>query len=145
MTCSCPEPNEGADPRHKGQCLKCALPIDPRVLSSDETVGEFYDWLERAEFPKGGVTPVYGHFRQVAEAREREGREKFGLSYLHRKNEAEALEELADASNYLLFAVLQARQRGEDEEWSTAVEVARHCFKAYEFAALHAAKRRGSP
>jgi hypothetical protein len=145
VTCSCKEPREHANPRRKGWCARCQKQIRPEVLSTATTLEEFFDRLRWALFPKGEPSARFEHFRSLCEAREGQGRESFGLSYLTRENEQEAAEEASDLSMYMHLALLQARQRGEEEEWSTALEAAHHAFLAYDFAMQHQAKRRGTP
>ncbi len=143
MACSCPRPNQSSDPRKAGTCIKCGRLVGADVLSS-ETIRWFYDRLETC-FP-GKPPAAFAAFRREAEAREVEGRDKFGLSYLSRSNLVEASEEGADEANYFLFDVLQHRRRlGRDDDLDLALEGAWHSFKAYECARRLEAKRLGSP
>ena len=142
MTCTCEVPLDSPNPRNVS-CNRCGLPIDPDCRCDERTIGQFYDRLQSALF-RGKPSASFLRFRALAEEREQEGRERYGLAYLGKRNELEAQEEGADLANYLAFAIFQARQRGEDEEWSTALEAARHAFLACEFAMRHEAKRKGS-
>lgn len=141
--CTCPAPREAADPRRKGSCLGCGKLIGEDCLSSHETLEAFFERLRWALFPTGKPSPAFEQYRALCEARELKGRDDFGLAYLRRDNEQEAGEEAADLAMYMHLSILQARQRGEEEEWSTALEAARHAFIAFEFASQHAHKRKG--
>ena len=144
MACRCPAPLEPADPRHKGECCKCGKVLGAQVLSSENIVW-FYDRLESC-FP-GKAPPAFKAFRHECEAREFEGREKFGLSYLSRDNLKEAAEEESDADNYRFFKILQLRSEGRDEAdvMDLLLSAAFHAYKAYEFDRRAEARLRGSP
>lgn len=121
-------------------------------MSSDQTVKEFWDRLGAAIYPRWGMPEFepdleWVRYRAEAEAREREGREKFGGAYLSRKNLKDADEEDSDGSNYVFFDVLQWRhtsQTDRDDDIDLALESARHRYIAYCCDRKLERKRRGS-
>lgn len=137
-------PRPSPNPRSPG-CNACGLPFAPEWLSSDETLAEFFSRLQEAAFP-GEAPHDFLAFRAHCEARERAGRESFGLAYLSRDNLREAMEEFADGANYFFFDTLQhLRNRGDDDDYELALTAALHAYKAHRAARELAAKRRGSP
>lgn len=142
--CSCEKPREYADPRRKGWCCVCLRQLDPAWLSTDQTVGAFLDRL-RDSIP-GIAGPEFDAFRAQCVARERAGREKFGLDYLGRDNLGESMEEFSDGSNYFFFDYLEAiRRHGEDYEIDLVLTGAWHAYQAHQVAQQLRSKRRGAP
>ena len=144
MSCACPQPLPSSNPRNPDTCNRCGKRVDPEWASNDETVTWFFDRLAEGAFP-GKPPPSFERFREQCVARERHGRNQFGLKFLVRDNPAEACEEAADLANYGLFDVLVARRRGEDDELDLALTMALHAFKAHEAACRLRAKRHGAP
>lgn len=112
-------------------------------MSDQATIDNFFNRLEEAMFPASVLETIgppewFQRFRQQAEARELQGREEFGDTYLHRANELEATEELADAAIYMALALARARTEGRDEQWEMALTVASKVAEAHEYAeAMH--------
>lgn len=107
-------------------------------MSDDETFRTFYTRLAEALFRHDltgelRVSAEFGHFIEQAAARERAGREQFGLSYLTRDNPAEAHEEFADGANYAYFTRERDLQDfGDDPDvMRLALDVALHAFEAH--------------
>lgn len=144
MPCECPVPLLASDPRRKA-CLRCSMPIEGGVgISSDEAFAEFFDRLQRAMFP-GKVPEWFVAFRRECEARERQGREEYGLSYLRRDNCVEACQEFADGAIYFMFDVLQSlRNTGDEEGIDIALTGAWHAAEAHRCAQELSARRRAS-
>jgi len=129
----CQGPNCRENDRRPGWCRRCGLKLDPRILSTDETLAAFQK--EVAKLP--GVTPgilIDSH------RRERAGRKEFGLKYLGRCNPTEGLEEAADGLNYAFFDWLNDRRAGVEEIDSDLLDAAHHFALAY--AALERKRRR---
>jgi len=122
--CDCPTPQDAGKNR-PGYCRICGGRISERWTSNDRTIQEFMDHL--LSLP--GVDPALIH---QCVKRERTGREEFGHKFLARENEAEALEELADFVNYLLFRVLRARREGRPEKLEFVLQAAHHAALAYD-------------
>jgi len=120
--CLCVRPKQ--NPRSTGYCRRCGIRLDPRWISSDETMGQFYKPV--MDLP--GVRP--GTIVQ-AQARERDGRDLFGLNYLSRSNEEEALEEFSDALNYAAFSWLVDRRAGIEEIDPDLLDAAHHTALAH--------------
>lgn len=144
MSCACPAPLEATDPRRAGSCNKCGRTFEADWLSTDETVKEFFDWLE-SSIPATEMEE-FTAFRRHCEEREKAGRETFGIAHLHRSNPTEATEEAADIGVYAHLAVLEERRNeGDAQEMSLALEGARYAYLAHKCFRELAAKRRGSP
>lgn len=146
MSCDCPTPREGPNPRSKGSCLKCGKIIDSSYVTSDETHAEFTDRL-RSCFP-GGSPPGFEDFCRIALERSRGGREQFGHAHLDRDRDncREAEDEATDLLNYMHFDVLRARREGEgDQDIDLALTTAFYAWKAFESARRLSEKRHGSP
>jgi hypothetical protein len=130
--CRCQSPR--LNDRRAGFCRRCGQRLNPRWLSSDETLAAFQ--TEVARLP--GVTPgilIDSH------RRERAGRDEFGLRYLGRDNCAEGLEEAADLLNYAFFQWLNDRRAGVEEIDPDLLDAAHHAALAY--AALERKRRKG--
>ena len=141
--CQCRRPRTVGDPRKKGSCVRCGKLLGKRWTSNNENFNIFFDRLESA-FP-GEVPDSFVAFRAQCLAREYEGRERFGFTYMIRDNLAESREEAADLCMYLYLDGLAARRAGKDEEESVALTAALHCYKAYEAIRDLEAKRHGAP
>lgn len=105
------------------------------------TLVEFFDRLEDALFTnvrKDRLPSDWLTFRRQAEARERDGRDRFGDAYLRRDNAGEGLEEAADGANYGYFDVERTRaEHGDvDEALQLALIAANHFYEGHR--ALHA-------
>ena len=142
ISCQCENPKLPVDPRREGWCAHCLRRLDPKWLSESENGDGFFVRLEEALFPGGESPEAFTRFREHCEARHEAGKERFGLDYLTRENEREALEEAADLGNYMYFTLLQSRRAGEEEEWSLALEAAHHAYLAHKCSEELAAKRR---
>lgn len=150
--CECRIPIAHPSPYKKHTCVKCGFWINPRWTSNDETVARFYDSLARAQFHRDKLTKRllipddFTVFRAEAEARERAGRDYFGLRFLGRENTRDAREEAGDGANYFLFDHLQyIRHHDEDEDIDEVLTGAYHAYKTYESARRLRLKRQGSP
>ena len=140
--CHCEKPAISPDPRDEGMCQRCLARPGEAWTSCDATMAEFYDRLEEAMFSLAERTaPVpsadlvaFREFRTQAEIRELAGRKTFGFKHLSRDNPREATEEVADASNYILFSLMDARRKGDAEEWSLALTAAKHAALAHKWA-----------
>lgn len=144
MNCRCEKPNQGSNPRNEGSCIKCGRPVNPEALLSDAVTRNAYDRIE-SHFP-GKVPESYLAFRSQCEAREKEGRRKFGLQYLWRRNRRESLEEFADGSNYVLFDHLQViNWIGEDRDEDRVYQIMYRCWQLYDEVRALSLARRGSP
>lgn len=153
----CSKPRESVNPRKKGSCLSCGRMFDPKWIVSDRTMSDIFDRLARSMQYGEAIEkdPVTGHdaltddflsFWAECQARERAGREKFGLTYLVRDNETEALEEFTDGANYLAFSSLQAvRSESDDDEIDLVMTAMYHAFKGHQAARRLRAKRHGHP
>jgi hypothetical protein len=118
--CQVPRPR-----RYKGgSCVVCAKRIDPKYISSDENLAEFYAIL--ADIPD-----VHAGMLHQAAAREREGRVHYGLAYLGKDNPREASEEVADLVIYCYLHWLRARRDGYDVDMAALVEAVVHGSAAY--------------
>lgn len=146
MSCECSVPRERADPRFSS-CAACGHRISDELRNPDRQLRGFFDQLEdgiRGQSPKR--PPGFIAFRRHCEARERAGREEFGLGYLSRDNCIEALEEGADLAIYMVLdAVRHEHLYGEDADRALALSAALDAFRAYEKVRELAAKRRGTP
>jgi hypothetical protein len=119
--------------RRPGYCRRCGVAVDPRWISSDETLAAFQ--TEIAKLP--GVTPgilIDSH------RRERAGRVEFGLKYLGRDNDAEAQEEYADGLIYAHLSRLNDIRNGVEELDPDLLDAAHHAALA--FAAIERRRRR---
>jgi hypothetical protein len=125
--CRCPEP--AMNERRPDFCRRCGVRHNPRIVSSDRTMAEFFARL--ADLP--GVNPA-----AMLEARDRElaGRDTFGLKYLARDNVAEGCEEAADGLIYAALEWLKDRRTGEEDMDPALLDAAHH------FALAHAALKR---
>jgi hypothetical protein len=127
--CQSPRLNE----RRPEYCRTCGVRLNPRWLSNDETLAAFQ--TEVARLP--GVTPgilIDSH------RRERAGRVEFGLRYLGRDNDAEALEEYADGLIYAHLSRLNDIRAGIEELDPDLLDAAHHAALAY--AAIERRRRR---
>jgi hypothetical protein len=127
--CQSPRLNE----RRPEYCRTCGVRLNPRWVSSDDTLAAFQ--TEVARLP--GVTPgilIDSH------RRERAGRVEFGLRYLGRDNCAEGLEEASDLHNYAFFDWLNDRRSGVEEIDPDLLDAAHHAALAY--AALERKRRK---
>jgi hypothetical protein len=130
---TCQGPNCRENDRRPGWCRRCGLKLDPRILSTDETLAAFQ--TEVAKLP--GVTPgilIDSH------RRERAGRVEFGLKYLSRDNDAEAQEEYADGLIYAHLSHLNDVRGGATEIDPDLIDAAHHAALAY--AAIERRRRR---
>ena len=144
--CSCGEPREHVDPRRKGWCGNCLRQLDPRWLSTDKTVSYFFDRLANGVFPKGRTDHYFADFRAICEARERKGRDEFGLGYLTRPNLREAGEEEADACMYRHLEMLKRfMQEGDDEGLSLVLQASMRSFEAFRLDREAEARLKGAP
>lgn len=116
--------------------------MDPEWVSSDETFNEFFDRL--AESVPGASD--FEAFRAQCAARERAGRQTFGVQYLDRRNAIEALEEAADGANYLFFHALQKVKQGRrEEDIDSDLMAAYYFYKAWSAAAQAERKDHQAP
>jgi hypothetical protein len=149
--CRCPHP-VGFEVAHKADtCVKCGRFINPLWTSNDKTLAAFFDRLARSIFPTNDLTgrPAVSEdwltFRRHVEARELEGRPKFGHRFLSRDNIWDAREEAADLALYALLDVLRARRDGTDEVLNHALNVAQKAFEGYSALSTIRRVRSGSP
>ena len=131
--------------------------MDPAWVSSNQTMQHIFAGLARSAKPGEAVqkNPATGAdelsddflaFWAECRAREAAGRERFGLSYLERNNENEALEEWTDGANYLAFSHLRAvRDEGDDEHTDLVLTAMYHAFKAHQATRELRRKRHGAP
>jgi hypothetical protein len=156
VSCRCPKPATSVNPRRREVCGKCDHNLDPRWVSSDETMGEIFRRLAEAmpygeamvRNPMGGdeMTDDFMAFEAHCLGRERAGRDTFGFAYLDRENEVEALEEWADGANYLAMSYLRkVREEGDDDDFDLVLTIMRHAFKAHQATRQLRAKRHGAP
>lgn len=125
MKCECRRPPTAH--RWPKRCLRCGGSLDPEWQSSDETFAEFFDHL--------ACSPdVEAAFVEHCRMREEAGRPVFGQSFHRRNNEREAMEEVADFANYMLFGCLKRRRLGSEEQRAKAMEAARHAAIAWKLA-----------
>lgn len=159
--CRCPAPSRYPSPFHRDSCVTCSGEIREEWTSNDRTVKNFYDALERGVVQRAVVATEGPHtgkavqpeapewfraFRQRCEARERAGRDTFGLRCLGRDNLLDAHEEWADGSNYVLFDSLkEIRRSGHDPDLDAALMVAYHAAMAAKHTERLRSKRRGAP
>lgn len=151
MSCACEKPREPVDPRHKGSCM-CGKRIDPAALSTDENVRAFFDRLTEGIFPYDKLAKTwkpdraFEEFRCLCEARERAGRDTFGLAYLARKNLWDAAEEEADAVVYRHLRLLQRfHEEGDQEGMDLILEASRKSFEAFRLDREAEARLKGAP
>jgi hypothetical protein len=124
--CRCKKPR--INERNPDFCRTCGVRLSEEWLSTDENVSEFFDLV--APSPD-----VHDHFIQHCRDRERAGRDEFGLSYLIRDNEHEAMEEVADFAIYMYLTGLQRRRQGRYHHEAKALEAVRHAAIAHRLAA----------
>jgi len=124
--CQCERPRAGRNPDFCGYCL---IRHNPRIISTDRHMTEFL--TELAKQP-GPTAPAIRH----AQKRERSGRTEFGLSYIGRDNDLEALEEAGDGIAYAYLSWLNDRRAGTDDIDPNLLDAAHH------FAQAHAALER---
>lgn len=127
--CKCETPRDSVDPRRAGWCARCLRRLNPEWLSTDKTVREFFDSLQRA-LPSHDSE--WQAFRQMCETRERVGRKEYGLEYFKRNNLNEAMEEASDLALYPFLDSLVAIKDGRaGEDYDLVLEIAFHAFQAY--------------
>lgn len=120
-------------PRPKGwrpsECIQCGRFIDPSYVSNDANLNEFFNHL--ASIP--GVSP---DFVEKCKARERAGRDEFGLKYLgsDRHNPKESHEEAADFAMYLYLHLLKCQRNGTYQDTATVMEACAHVASAWNLA-----------
>ena len=107
-----------------GTCMICAKAIDESYISSDANLAEFFAYL--GDFPD--VSP---RLLTVAADREREGRRRYGLSYLAKNNPREATEEIADLIIYCYLHWLRSKREGQDVDMAALLEAVVHGAQAY--------------
>lgn len=146
MACSCITPAESPNPRHKGECCKCGRVLDRAI--TDGKVRSFFDALEDAardgaeDFDQAG----FGYFRALCEHRERDGRERFGQSFLSKECIGEAFEEAADLAIYpLLDSIKEHVRPSDDPDLALVLSAAHHAYISFEMLRSLAGKRKGSP
>lgn len=141
--CQCRKPGDHPSPNRKGQCVRCALPFDPKWVSSDDTFNEFFARL-RESLPVVG--PEFDSFLLQCKKRELAGRDTFGFEYLARDNVVEAYEEAADGCLYAYLDVLKTvREDGDDADIGFALTAAAAFFQAYSALVQLHHKRHGAP
>ena len=120
--CRCEHPRQ--NDRRPEYCRKCGVRFDPRTLCSDENLAAFFARL--VELPG-----VEAKVLLQAQQRERAGRGEFGMKYLGRDNDAEALEEYADGLIYAHLSHLNDVRDGATEIDPNLIEAAHHAALAY--------------
>jgi hypothetical protein len=147
MSCSCPHPREGTDPRTAGSCIACGKLLATGISEEERIqLRHFYDRLAVASFP-GAPPSDYEAFRGEAERRHLEGLD-LGYapnSWRDRDNMEEGRAEESDGVNYIAFDCFQHGGIEGDTEIALALEEARFLYLAYRCNRQRAAKRRGSP
>lgn len=142
--CDCERPSPHPNPRYEGKCLH-GHQMDPRWLSTPETVGRFFDRLERGIFP-GKPDHYWQDFRSACERREREGHDLYGLDYFDRDLLRDAAEELMDSCIYRHLRLLRRyREAGDEEALALILEASRHAFISYRLDREAEQKFLGSP
>lgn len=148
MRCDCAPPQPGHEReghRDHLSCTRCGRLIDERLVEPDAYIQGVFDHVESSA-PKVGTEPepVWQAFRRQCEYRERTGRPTFGYRFMGRDNCADALEELADYTIYMLLEQLKMNLQGGEPQ-ATAYQGIWHAYMAYRCACETRAKIHGSP
>ena len=125
--CVCDYPNpKGWRP---SECVQCGRAIDPSYVTNDANLDDFFNHL-------GSIPGIDPTFIEQCKARERAGRDTFGLKYLgkERNNPREAHEEAADFTMYLYLHLLKCHRNGTHEDIATAMEACAHAATAWKLA-----------
>jgi hypothetical protein len=159
--CTCPIPHRSyrTENRPRGdQFCTCGGYIEPSWTSNDQTMGELYDRLvpfnrqphpyltDQEGKPLLVVPETFDQFRIDGLARERAGRDKFGLRFLGRDGCRDGMEEQSDSANYAAFEIIKRVNRyGDDTGVELLLRAMQGSYEVYaDFAAARAALK-GAP
>lgn len=146
MACSCAKPEPALNPRHLGDCVRCAKPIAGKWVVDDNRMAEFFELLGRYNELGDSAIEDFDAFRWHCEHRERWGRDRFKLAYLARDNAAEGLEEGADLAIYACLEYWKMhRGRFDPDVAADLLDAAYHAALAHAALRRAQARRKGSP
>ena len=149
MSCKCKVPQKSPNPRSAASCGICGKLLDPAWLSTDATMTKFFNRFEAGMFPPATRPKKKRWFwglRRLCEAREREGRDKFGLAYLSHDFLENVGEEAADIIVYSHLRHLRTiKESGEDRDIDLLLQGCKEVSDGLRTLSEYRAKNAGSP
>jgi hypothetical protein len=130
------EPDTG-----RTMCADCKKRVRQAAVADDRRISLFFDRLQESLFRFDRVSgellapDTWFAFREQCQARERRGRDVFGLRYLSadRDNPAEGLEEACDGAMYAYLDTLKSAHLGRDDaDVHLALIAAQRAYQLYE-------------
>lgn len=127
--CSCSIPRPSLNPRKRHTCVVCGLQVNP-------------DWHSGSRLPAiwnrlfagyvAGPPDAAARARSQCIERDHWGQERFGYTFLGRDNLKEALQEVADALNYLAEDIIKDEREGDEESADATYCVMMQALDFYE-------------